>query len=38
MSALLLEIHKTSVGLIETYFYAHGLFGLLHLVKWWRSR
>ena len=37
MSALLLEIHKSSVGLIETYFYAHGLFGLLHLIEWWRS-
>ena len=37
-SPQLLEIHKTSVGLIEAYFYGHGLFGLLHLVVWWRSQ
>ncbi|OCH27747.1 hypothetical protein A6E13_08350 [Aliivibrio fischeri] len=38
ISPQLLEIHKTSVGLIEIYFYGHGLFGLLHLVVWWRCQ
>ncbi|MBB1312929.1 cytochrome b/b6 domain-containing protein [Aliivibrio sp. SR45-2] len=37
-SPQLLEIHKTSVGFIEAYFYGHGLFGLLHLADWWRSQ
>lgn len=37
-SPLLLEIHTTSVGLIEVYFYGHGLFGLLHLVQWCRAQ
>ncbi|WP_246335813.1 cytochrome b/b6 domain-containing protein [Vibrio marinisediminis] len=30
ISPELLEIHKTSVGLIETYFYAHGAMAILH--------
>ncbi|MCY9802576.1 cytochrome b/b6 domain-containing protein [Vibrio scophthalmi] len=34
----LLEIHKTSVGLIETYFYAHGGMALLHYIHWWRNK
>ncbi len=29
----LLGLHKSSVGLIETYFYGHGLFGILHLIQ-----
>ncbi|WP_419833005.1 hypothetical protein [Endozoicomonas atrinae] len=33
----LLEIHKTSVGAIEWYFYGHGSFALLHLLSWWRG-
>ncbi|MGF1688867.1 cytochrome b/b6 domain-containing protein [Photobacterium japonica] len=37
-SPQLLEIHKTSVGLIEAYFYAHGAMGLLHLLQWWRTK
>ncbi len=37
LSPTLLDIHKTSVGLIEAYFYGHGLFGLLHFIAWWRS-
>lgn len=34
---LLLEIHKTSVGAIECYFYGHSAFALLHLLGWWRG-
>ncbi len=34
---LLLEIHKTSVGAIELYFYGHGAFALLHFIVWWRG-
>ncbi len=34
----LLSIHKTSVGLIETYFYAHGAMALLHYIQWWRTQ
>lgn len=37
-SPLLLDIHKTSVGLIEAYFYAHGFMGILHFVQWWRIK
>ncbi|HAS61182.1 MAG TPA: hypothetical protein DCS35_00610 [Vibrio sp.] len=37
-SPQLLEIHKTSVGLIETYFYAHGAMAILHYIHWWRSK
>lgn len=33
----LLEVHKTSVGAIEWYFYGHGSFALLHLLSWWRG-
>ncbi len=29
----LLGLHKSSVGLIETYFYGHGLFAILHLLQ-----
>lgn len=34
----LLEIHKTAVGLIEAYFYAHGAMGMLHFIQWWRTK
>jgi hypothetical protein len=38
LTPLLLKTHKTSVGLIEIYFYGHGLFGLLHLINRLRSK
>ncbi|UJF20259.1 cytochrome b/b6 domain-containing protein (plasmid) [Vibrio sp. SS-MA-C1-2] len=31
-ASFFLTIHKTTVGLIETYFYAHGLMGVLHIL------
>lgn len=37
ISPELLKIHKTSVGLIETYFYGHGAMALLHFIHWWRE-
>ncbi|UJF17017.1 cytochrome b/b6 domain-containing protein [Vibrio sp. SS-MA-C1-2] len=36
-ASLLLSIHKSSVGLIETYFYAHGFMGLLHIFFAWKK-
>ena len=38
ISPLLLDIHKTSVGFIEAYFYGHGFLALLHFAQWWRSQ
>ncbi|MGI2257962.1 cytochrome b/b6 domain-containing protein [Shewanella sp. GXUN23E] len=36
-TADLLSLHKTLVGLIETYVYGHGGFALLHFIAWWRK-
>ena len=36
-AALLLDVHKTSVGAIEAYFYAHGGLAILHFIVWWRK-
>lgn len=38
IAADLLALHKTSVGLIELYFYGHASFALLHYFMWWRKK